>query len=182
MKKTIFLSIALLFLNIFCSSAQSHAPQWLVNLYLTDSTKLAPTQGMPDMFAPKAVELVFYKQMNDSVSYCIYRADNGVCMLYYLATQKNRKRFTESQIANKCTPENSSITFTSSSFQLDSISNVIVVINETETASDQYIVNDGQFKRFKPGFNRTNAVIEKTETKKQLKIDDSGVVEESKVR
>lgn len=181
MIKKLFLLVTFCFALKFFSSAQSNAPYWVVNLYMTDSSKLAPTQGMPDMFAPKAVEMIFFRQLNDSASYCIYKADNGICVLYYLATQKNRKHFAEEQIASQCTPDNSSISFTTSSFRMDTVSNTITVLQQTETASNQFIINDGQFKRFKPGFNRTNSVMEKTEKVKEIRVLADGVMEEDKV-
>ncbi len=181
MIKKLFLLFAFCLSLNLAALAQPKAPYWVVNLYMTDSSKLAPTQGMPNMFAPKAVELVFFRQLNDSASYCIYKADNGICVLYYLATQKNRKHFAEEQIGNECVPENSSISFTSSSFRLDSVTNTITVLQQTETASDQFIINDGQFKRFKPGFSRTNSVMERTEKLKKLRVLEDSVIEESKI-
>ena len=174
----IFLSLQLL---ISFAHAQYKVPQWLINLYIPDSSKLAPTKDMPHMFAPKSVNIIFFRQLNDSASYCIYTANNGVCLLHYLATQKYRKPYSEIQFADKCEEDVSSISFTSTYFHLDSLSNIIISIRTTATATDQCVTNDGQFKRFKAGYTRKNAAMTKDVTVKEIKISDAGLIEEHNI-
>ena len=137
--------------------------------------------NFPDIYAPKAMKVIFFKQLSDSISYCIYIADNGICKLYFLATQRNRQRFTNEQIADNCRADISSLQYVTTSYQLDSLANTVTSKHLSETAMDNFVTNDGQFKRFKPGYNRNNAAMIRDSSFKLIKITDRGSLEESKI-
>jgi len=51
--------------------------------------------------------LVYFKILNDSVSYCIYETNDGTCNINYLATQKNQQEFKSKIISEVCDQDQS---------------------------------------------------------------------------
>jgi len=36
-------------------------------------------------------EIIYFKRISDSISYCLYEVSDGVCLITFVATQKNKK-------------------------------------------------------------------------------------------
>jgi hypothetical protein len=64
-------------------------PVWLKDLYEMDS----------DEFLNDAIpEIIYFKRISDSISYCLYEVSDGVCLITFVATQKNKKHYKKLRI------------------------------------------------------------------------------------
>ena len=89
----------------------------------------------------------FFKQLNDSVSYCVFTKPEGFsCSTSYIATHINKKEFQKITIANKCDIDYSLIKNT---YSLCKILNPTIIksINYTSTVPDSLITDKGKIKR-----------------------------------
>jgi len=56
-------------------------PVWVKNLYEINN----------DEFLNDAIpEIIYFKRLSDSISYCLYEVSDGVCLITFVATQKNK--------------------------------------------------------------------------------------------
>ena len=46
--------------------------------------------------------VIFFKPLSDSTSYCLYKVDDGVCQITFVATQKRKKKYMRLKIGNEC--------------------------------------------------------------------------------
>src|SRR5215204_3322483 len=68
-------------------------PVWLKNLYEINN----------DEFLNNAIpEIIYFKRISDSISYCLYEVSDGVCLITFLATQKNKKHYKKLKVGNQC--------------------------------------------------------------------------------
>ena len=68
-------------------------PVWLKNLYEIDN----------DEFLNDAIpEIIYFKQISDSISYCLFEVNDGTCQITFVATQKNQKHYKKVKIGNQC--------------------------------------------------------------------------------
>lgn len=75
-------------------------PAWLHKLY---PSVIKVNYGYYSM----TQKLTYFKVLNDSITYCIYETDDGVCLRTNLATQKYQGEFEDKEIAYSCDQDQS---------------------------------------------------------------------------
>jgi hypothetical protein len=68
-------------------------PVWVKNLYEINN----------DEFLNDAIpEIIYFKRLSDSISYCLYEVSDGVCLITFVATQKNKNHYKKLKVGNQC--------------------------------------------------------------------------------
>ena len=110
-------------------------PQWVYKLYEFQNER------------GEFQKVYFFKQLNDSVSYCVFTKSEGFsCSTSYVVTHINKKEFQKTAIANKCDIDYSLIKNTYSLYKVLK-PNIIKSINYTSTVPDSLITDNGEIKR-----------------------------------
>lgn len=105
--------------------------------------------------------VTYFKQINDSVSYCLIDIDDQlVCLKTMLAVQINRNPVKEQEIRSACDGDLSIPFFNYSEYNLDSSTNSIRYVIYNQSADLKYLEQDksGNLK-FKDGYDMENAEI-----------------------
>jgi hypothetical protein len=146
-------------------------PAWLKNLYEKNAEKLT---------AKYRKQLQYYKQLSDSISFCLFWIHDGVhddvCSFTWLATQKNQKDFRQAEIAHNCDAD---LSFPSYAYKLatyDSTTLTFRCTDYTETAEPEYIVRDSTGLHFKEGFSMDNTELRKDSVVHEMKVLSSGEI------
>ena len=139
-------------------------PNWVVQLY-KDSGSLYEKTGY---------ELVYFKKINDSISYCIYNVFSGTCGVSYLATQVNQRPLENLQVSEGCDADLSIPSYSYSDYSLDSSRYVIITTEYSEEAKKEFLTDDGR--SYKQGFDDENSEKIRDTIKTIRKIEPSGKV------
>lgn len=103
------------------SSLQSF-PEWLKKLY-------PDTVPVDYAYYMMMQEIISFKRLNDSVTYCIYETNDGLCGLTFLATQVAYKEKQKVEIAGACDHDQSIPYYTWNEYKM---------INDTTFRSIEY--------------------------------------------
>ena len=140
-------------------------PAWLKNIYEKDN----------DEFLNDAIpEVIFYKQMSDSISYCLYEVNDGTCQLTFIATQKKQKHYKKLEVGNECDADFSQPSYSYTNYTHDSVNRSIKMTTYVEKAKAKYLVKEGNFERFKKGYNFESAETIHYSIIKKIKISSGG--------
>lgn len=140
-------------------------PAWLKNIYEKDN----------DEFLNDAIpEVIFYKQMSDSISYCLYEVNDGTCQLTFIATQKKQKHYKKLEVGNECDADFFQPSYSYTNYTHDSVNRSIKMTTYVEKAKAKYLVKEGNFERFKKGYNFESAETIHYSIVKKIKISSGG--------
>ncbi len=129
--------------------AQPASTQWLVSLY----SKAIDTT----IFNTENLHVTYFRQLNDSATYCLFQISDELCAYTFLATQVNRKNKEIRQIEENCDGDFSQPEYTYSDYRFDSSSNTFTTTEYKETAKPEFLIEENGNKRFKEGYNMENA-------------------------
>jgi len=150
-------------------------PDWVRHLYEKNNNE----------FMNDAVPVVtFFKKISDSISYCLFTVDDGVCDMTFIATQKNKKKYKRFKIGNQCDEDNAYPVYSTTVYGHDTISNSITLTTDIEKAKPKYLIKTENGTRFKSGYDMENTETIEYSIIKTLLIDKSGniVVKDTKSR
>ena len=68
-------------------------PAWVKKLY-----ELNNGQFLNDAIP----EIIYFKRLSDSTSYCLYEVSDGVCLITFVATQKNKNHYKKLKVGDEC--------------------------------------------------------------------------------
>ena len=123
-------------------------PVWLKNLYEINN----------DEFLNDAIpEVIYFKQISDSISYCLYEVNDGTCQRTYVATQKKQKHYKKLEVGDQCDGDFSQPSYSYTGYEHDPVTRSIKMTTNVEKAKSKYLVKEGNFLRFKEGYNFENA-------------------------
>ena len=140
-------------------------PIWLKNLYEIDN----------DEFINDAIpEIIFFKQISDTISYCLYEVNDGVCQRTYVSTQKNHKHYKKLKVGNQCDADFSQPSYSYTDYEHDSATRSIKMTTCVEKAKAKYLVKEGNFVRFKDGYDFESAETIHYSMINKIKISPGG--------
>ena len=140
-------------------------PLWVKNLYEINN----------DEFLNDAIpEIIYFKRLSDSISYCLYEVSDGVCLITFVATQKNKKHYKKLEVGNQCDADFSQPSYSYTEYEHDALSRGIKMTTYVEKAKAKYLVKEGNFLRFKDGYNFENAETIHYSMIKKIKISAGG--------
>jgi len=140
-------------------------PTWVRHLYEINKNE----------FMNDAIPVVtFFKILSDSTSYCLYKVDDGVCQITFVATQKNKKTYKRFKIGNECDEDFANPIYSQASYEHDSVKRSIIVTTDVEKAKSKYLIKDKDRFVFKNGYNMENAETANYSISKTILIDLSG--------
>ena len=140
-------------------------PVWVKNLYEINN----------DEFLNDAIpEIIYFKRLSDSISYCLYEASDGVCLMTFVATQKNRKHYKKLEVGNECDADFSQPSYSYTEYEHDSLTRNIKMTTYVEKAKPKYLVKEGNFLRFKDGYTFESAETIHYSMIKKIKISSGG--------
>src|SRR4029077_19223863 len=107
--------------NILISSSASKTridsfPVWLKNLYEINGGEFL-NDAIP--------EIIYFKQISDSISYCLYEVSDGVCLITFVATQKNKKHYKKLRAGDQCDADFSQPSYSYTDYKHDSVTRSI---------------------------------------------------------
>ena len=122
---------------------------WLKEMYskIIDST----------VYNTESLQVVYFRQLNDSASYCLFQLSDPTCSSTFLATQVNRKNHQISQVEENCDGDFSQPEYSYSEYRLDTLSHTFVTTEYKETAKPEYLIVENGNKRFREGYDMDNA-------------------------
>jgi hypothetical protein len=128
-------------------SIASVFPAWVKNMYeKADSNR--------DWILSK--EVLFFRQLNENVSYCLYVENTGTGSTTYIATQRNQQHLKDTVIGDGGQTDFSALHYDYSEYKFDTAKNQVVFTKVFEDADPKYVDKNGNFKA---GYNRENAVF-----------------------
>ena len=140
-------------------------PIWVKNLYEINN----------DEFLNDAIpEIIFFKRISDSISYCLYEVSDGVCLITFVATQKNKKHYKKLKVGNQCDADFSQPSYSYTEYEHNSLTRSIKMTTYIEKAKAKYLIKDGNFERFKKGYNFESAETIHYSMIKKIKISSGG--------
>ena len=140
-------------------------PVWLKNLYEIDN----------DEFLNNAIpEIIYFKQISDSISYCLYDVNDGTCQITFVATQKNQKHYKKFKVGNQCDGDFSQPSYSYTDFEHDSVTRSIKMTTYVEKVKAKYLVKEGNFVRIKEGYDFESAETIHYTMIKKIKISSGG--------
>jgi len=140
-------------------------PAWVKNLYEINSGEFL-NDAIP--------EIIYFKRLSDSTSYCLYEVSDGVCLITFVATQKNKKHYKKFKVGNECDADFSQPSYSYTEYEHDSLPRNIKMTTYVEKAKAKYLVKDGNFERFKEGYNFESAETIHYSMVKKIKITYGG--------
>ena len=129
--------------------AQPASTEWLKTLY----TKTIDS----NLFNTKSLRVLYFNQLNDTTSYCLFQLNDELCVSTFLATQVNRTNKQIRQIEENCDGEYSNPVYTYSVYRFDSSSHTFITKEFVETANTEFIIEENGEKRFREGFSMENS-------------------------
>jgi len=139
-------------------------PDWVTRLYTT-----VDSSGIPG----EIKEVIFYRSLTDTSSYCLYTISTGTCFRTYLATQKNKKDYKQLNIEQECDEEASEPEYAYSKYELDSMHHTILITYDTTKPKKKFL-QKGKIVEFKKGFNLDNAETYDVITTRLVRIQRKG--------
>jgi len=122
---------------------------WLKEMYSTiiDST----------IFNTESLQIVYFRQLNDSASYCLFQLSDQTCSSTFLATQVNRKNKQVTQVEENCDGDFSQPEYSYSDYRYDTLSHTFITTEYKEMANPEYLIVENGNKRFREGYDMDNA-------------------------
>jgi hypothetical protein len=140
-------------------------PSWVKRLYETNN----------DEFLNNAIpEVIFFKKLSDSISYCLYRVDDGVCEITFVATQKNKKKLKRFKVGNECDEDYAYPIYSTRTYEHDTANSRIKLSIYTEKANPKYLIKTKNGAEFKNGYDMENTTTIKYSLDKIVAIEKSG--------
>ena len=140
-------------------------PVWVKNLYEINN----------DEFLNDAIpEIIYFKRLSDSISYCLYEVSDGVCLITFVATQKNKKHYKKLRVGNQCDADFSQPSYSYTEYKHDSLTRSIKMTTYVEKAKAKYLVKEGNFVRFKDGYDFESAETIHYSMIQKIKISSGG--------
>jgi hypothetical protein len=135
--------------NNFADKIQNDSiPLWVRQLYETNNEE----------FLNSAIPTVtFFKKLSDSISYCLYEVNDGVCQITFVATQKNKKKYKRYKIGNECNEDFANPIYSTTTYEHNPVKRSITVATDVEKAKPKYLIKDQNGTIFKNGYNMENA-------------------------
>ena len=179
-------SLAILFLTILsCNepdksattttdSTLTTAPvstEWLRTLYVNTIDS--------NLFNTESLQIVYFKQLNDSTTYCLFQMNDELCSSTFLATQVNRKNKQVRQVEEDCDGDFSQPEYSYSDYKYDTLSNTFVTTEYKETAKPEYLIVENGNKRFREGYDMDNAKTTLDSMVVTRKVLPNGMISES---
>jgi hypothetical protein len=147
--------------NIYSDSI----PDWVRHVYEKNNNE----------FLNEAIPVVtFFKKISDSVSYCLFQVEDGVCQITFIATQKNKKKYKRFKIGSQCDEDFANPIYSTTTYEHNTISNSITLTTDIEKAQPKYLIKTNSRGVFKNGYNMENTRTIKYSIIKALLIDKSG--------
>lgn len=140
-------------------------PVWVKNLYEINNGEFL-NDPIP--------EIIYFKRLSDSTSYCLYEVNDGVCLITFVATQKNKKHYKKLKVGDECDADFSQPSYSYTEYEHDSLTRNIKMTTYVEKAKAKYLVKDGNFERFKEGYNFENVETIHYSMIKKIKVSPSG--------
>ena len=153
--------------NIIGTNLTDSFPAWVKNLYETDSN---------DFLNNAIPSIIFFKQLTDSTSYCLYDVSDGVCLMTFVATQKSQQHYRIYKIQNECDADFSLPEYSHTNYKHDPTKRIITSTTHVEKSKSKYLIKDGTDTRFKEGYNFENAETIKYSMVTTLFIQRSGKI------
>jgi hypothetical protein len=151
--------------NLVGDTRTDSIPLWVKQLYETKNSAYL-NDAIPSV--------TFFKKFSDSISYCIYDFNNGVCQITFVATQKNRQKYKLFEIGNECDQDFANPEYSSTSYEHNPVKASFVVTTDMEKAKPQYLVKDKTGTIFKEGYDMENAETTSHSIIKSVQITQSG--------
>ncbi len=149
---------------------QAASTEWLKTLYSKSIDS--------NLFNTESLQVVYYRELNDSVSYCIFQMTDELCLTTFLATQVNRHNKQIRQLEENCDGDFSQPEYTYSEFRFDSSAHIFTTTEYVEKANREFLINVNGEKRFKDGYNMDNASTTKDSMAVVRKVMPDGSINE----
>lgn len=140
-------------------------PVWLKNLYEVNNNEFL-NDAIP--------ELIYFKRVSDSISYCLYEVSDGVCQITFIATQKNKQHYKKLKVGNQCDADFSQPSYSYTEYEHDSLTRSIKMTTYVEKAKAKYLVKEGNLLRFKDGYDFESAERIHYSIVKKIRISSGG--------
>ena len=179
-------SLAILFLTILsCNQPDKSATttsdstltagpvstEWLRTLYVNTIDS--------NLFNTQSLQIVYFKQLNDSTTYCLFQMNDELCSSTFLATQVNRKNKQVRQVEEDCDGDFSQPEYSYSDYKYDTLSNTFITTEYKETAKPEYLIVENGNKRFREGYDMDNAKTTLDSMVVTRKVLPTGMISES---
>ncbi len=109
------------------------------------------------MFNTESMQVVYFRQLNDSASYCIFQLSDETCSSTFLATQVNRKNSQIRQVEENCDGDFSQPEYSWSAYRYDTVSHTFITTEYVEKAKPEFLIEENGNKRFREGYDMDNA-------------------------
>ena len=123
-------------------------PDWVKKIYEIDNEEFL-NDAIPSV--------IFFNQLSDSTSYCLFEVSDGVCLITFVATQKNKKHFKKFKIGNECDADFSKPEYSWADYEHDTTRQIIKSTNHIEKAKSKFLINESNGIRFKEGYDLETA-------------------------
>lgn len=121
--------------------------------------------------------VVFYQELSESISYCLYEVDDGVCHMTFVATQKNKRKFRRFKIGSEFDEDFAVPQYSTTSFEHNPAKRSITITTDIQKAKEKYLTVDGGQKVFRQGYDMENVETINYSLKKTIAIDLSGNIQ-----
>ena len=111
----------------------------------------------PTLFNTESLQVTYFRQLNDSASYCILQLQDALCTTTFLATQVNKKNKQIGQLEENCDGDLSQPEYTWSTYRYDSLRHTFITTEYVESAKPEFLIEENGEKRFREGYNFDNA-------------------------
>ncbi|UYN87585.1 MAG: hypothetical protein KIT51_04820 [Cyclobacteriaceae bacterium] len=147
------------------SQTPNITPDWL--------TKLYPKDISDENYPYKTQSITTFKQLNDSLTFCILSINDGVCNTDILAIQINRNKGTETEIGKSCDQDLAWSKYESKTYKI--LSDWTIEVKEYSETVDNKFIDDSGF--IIDGYNFEDIEDKKIDSVKyQLTIDPNGQI------
>lgn len=142
-------------------------PAWLKALYekeIRDTVTYWNTKSL----------VIYFHQLTDSTSYCIYEIQDNVSSRKMLATQRNQKLYKEMAIGVESDIDYSWTYYSYTTYEFDSSNLHFTSIEHNIQAKPEYLKKDKTgIERFKDGYDLENVKTNEDSVVTRIKIDSS---------
>ena len=147
------------------SQTSNSIPDWLTKIYPKDiNTEVYPT---------KTQSIMTFRELNDSVTFCILSINDGVCNTDILATLINKNVGTATEIGKSCDQDLAWSKYEYKTYTI--LPDWTIEVKEYSETVDNRFIDDSGF--IKEGYNFEDIEDKKIDSVKyQLTIDPSGQI------
>jgi hypothetical protein len=143
---------------------------WMAQLYLGSKDTL---------MSDGRFTVIFKRQLNDSISYCLFNLSGGTCGRTYLASQVSRRHRQLEEVAEGCDSDLGDPFSRYAEYVHDSTQHIITTTTYEERAKPEFLDKNGNFK---DGYNMDNAGTIEDTLVAVRKVMPSGVIVTRKVK